>query len=85
MDDVELLEEIEKTFSIEITDAEAKHMISVGDLETLIGSKINDDTSGEVRWDLICRIVRLQSGHKGPIDRNTTFFAVHASEGISHG
>jgi hypothetical protein len=80
MDDIELIEEIERTFGIEISDDEAEMAVTVGELEKLVRSKSNKNTKEDALWELLCRIVSDHSGHKGAIDRATTFFAENAKE-----
>ena len=85
MDDVEILEDIEKTFGIKFLEFEAKNTITVGDLEGLVRSKFLENNKDDALWKLVCRIVRYYSGHKGPIDRETTFFADDAKARMKNG
>jgi hypothetical protein len=85
MDDVELVEDVEQVFGIKLTEIEAKQTTTIGELEQLIRSKLSENGQDDSLWKLLCRIVRDHSGHKGPIDRETTFFAEDAKERMSNG
>lgn len=78
MDDVELLIDVERTFGITITDEVAQSTITVGDLEKAVVAELAKNPAPDLLWALILRIVRNHSGHKGHIDRETTFFAERA-------
>ena len=84
-DDVEVIEDIEKVFGIKISDLEAERVITVGELEAQVRLKFVENNQDDALWKLLCRIVRDHSGHKGLIDRETTFFAEHAKTRISNG
>jgi hypothetical protein len=84
-DDTEILREAESLFDIKITDEEAEAIVTIGEFERLIASKISQETKDDLAWRLICRIVRDTSGHRGIIDRNTTFFATDAEARLKNG
>jgi hypothetical protein len=85
LDDIEVVEDVEKTFGIKISDAEAGKTFTIGELEALVRSKFKEDDQDDALWKLLCRIARDHSGHKGLIDRETTFFAEHAKTRKSNG
>jgi hypothetical protein len=84
LDDVELVEDIEKQFGICISNGEAEQTLTMGQLEELVQNHLGE-RADETIWEHLCRIARFHSGHEGPIDRDTTFFASHAKERIRNG
>jgi len=80
LDDVEMLEAIERAFSFKISSVDAEGLVSVGDLYDLVKSKMPKDGKVDPVWELVEIIVRSHSGSIYPIDRKTTFFPKYASE-----
>ena len=80
LDDVELLQSIEDICGIQIDEAEAEKLVTVGDLYDLVREKSRSNTEFDPVWQLVCALVRIQSGSGDEIDRNTTFFAKMAKE-----
>lgn len=80
MDDVDILEAIEEAFGIKIGDEEAEKLESVGNLCNLVKAKVRSNSDFDPIWELVCQIVREQSGTRGAIDKETTFFSEHAKE-----
>lgn len=78
--DTELLEAIEEIFDIRIEDHEAEELLSVGQLYDLVRTKIANRKGFDPVWALTVKIVREQSGSRDPIDRETTFFPMHAQK-----
>lgn len=78
LDDVEMLEAFEDAFGIKIEDAEAETLITVGQLYELVCAKSSARTDFDPVWELTLQIVREYSGSRDPIDRDTTFFPMHA-------
>jgi hypothetical protein len=85
LDDIELLQDVEQTFEIRIADDEAQTMLTMGQLETLVRAKVASKTGFDPVWALLDRIARDHSGHKGMIDRETTFFEDIARERQKNG
>jgi len=80
LDDVEMLEAIEKIFGIEIKDREAEKLITMGDLYELVNEKLKPESDFDPIWSLVCQIVREYSGSRDPVDKDTTFFPKFAKE-----
>lgn len=80
LDDVEMLEAIEKIFGIEIKDSEAEKLITMGDLYELVNEKLKPESDFDPIWSLVCQIVREHSGSRDPVDKDTTFFPKFAKE-----
>lgn len=80
LDDVEMLEDIEKIFGIEIKDREAEKLITMGDLYELVNEKLKPESDFDPIWSLVCQIVREHSGTRDPVDKDTTFFRQFAKE-----
>jgi len=74
LDDVEMLQEIERTFRFELQQHEAEDLVNVGNLYDLVKQKASTDPDFDPVWHLVERIVRTYSGSDDPIDRETTFF-----------
>ena len=74
-DEVDLLEEVEKAFSILFDQKNVDELITMGDLEILIAGKRGSDAKSGQDWERLCEIAENHSGSAGQIDRNTTFFA----------
>ena len=85
MDDVELLQAIEQVFDIEIEGDEVRELYTVGQLYDLVKTKLEGKPNFDPVWALTEEIVREHSGSREVIDRETTFFAKHASKRSSHG
>jgi hypothetical protein len=79
-DDIDLLEDIEEVFRIRIEDHEAEQFVSVGQLYELAKSKSASNPDFDPIWELVCRIVRENSGSRDAIDSNTTFLAKFAEK-----
>ncbi len=77
-DEVEMLEDVERRFSIGLVQKEVEMLVTMGDLEGLVSLKSNEDLPSEDIWERLCEIARHHSAHDGPIDRYTTFFAKFA-------
>lgn len=80
MDGGEMLQSIERTFKIRITDDEAKSIVSVGDLYNIVKQKMPSDGSVDPLWVLIVDFVRNASGSSNKIDQDTTFFPEDAEK-----
>jgi hypothetical protein len=84
-DEADLLEEIEREFGINFACDEALKTLTLGEMEQLVRAKFAEDPKQDLLWKLVCRIVREVSGHRGAIDRDTTFFAKHAKKETNNG
>lgn len=80
LDDVELLQAIEKVCGITIDDNEAKALRTVGELSDLVRAKTSGRTDFDPVWELVTQITRTHSGSRDPINPKTTFFAKDAEE-----
>lgn len=80
LDDVEMLQAIEKICGIEIHENETVTLVTVGELYDLVRRKLESKTEFDPIWQLVCQIVREHPGSKDAIDRGTTFFQKYAKE-----
>ncbi|MCV6825789.1 MULTISPECIES: hypothetical protein [Halocynthiibacter] len=81
-DDVEMLMDIEEAFSIKIEDSEAEKLENMGDLYELVSGKLKPQSDIDPVWLLLCRIARIYSGSKDPINKKTTFFPESAEKRV---
>lgn len=85
-DDVAIIEEIERRFAVQITDEEAKAILTFGDLLDTVISKISMDKGADDNklWEDIEGIIKRQlSGRYGEnikVNRKTSFFSRDAVE-----
>lgn len=74
---VEIVQAVEEAFDVTISDTEAEAVRTVGDLHTLVLSKLGD-TGSAGEFAKLERIVRDHTGTKDPIDEETSFLAEYA-------
>lgn len=80
LDDVEFIMAIEEIFGVKFSDNETIKLITMGDLERLVRAKLAAKSDADRVWTILCRAARDFTNYKGPIDRETTFFAKLAKE-----
>ena len=74
-DETDLLEDVERAFSIRLEQRDAERLISMGDLEILLAAKRGNSAPSGKGWERLCKIAQVHSGCAGHIDRNTTLIA----------
>jgi hypothetical protein len=77
-DEVELLEDVEKAFSILFDQKNVEELTTMGGLEILVADKRGTNAKSGQDWEQLCEIAQMHSGNAGRIDRNTTLFAKFA-------
>ena len=85
LEDVEFVMAVEEMFGVQFADDETIKLITMADLEKLIRSKLEKVQEFDPVWTILCNIARQHTGHKGPIDRETTFLAKLAKERPTNG
>ena len=85
LDDVEFVMAVEEAFGVRFKDDETIKLITMADMEKLVRLKLEKKSDFDPVWTVLCSIARRQTGHKGPIDRETTFFAKFANERKTNG
>ena len=77
-DEIDLLEDVEKTFSIRFEQKDVEDLTMMGDLENLLAAKRGNSALSGKDWERLCKIAPLPTGNAGQIDRNTTLIAKFA-------
>jgi len=77
-DEVDLLEDVERNFSIRFQQKDVEELVSMGDLEALVALKRGRYPASGEDWERLGRIAREHLGNPGRIDRKTTLFVKFA-------
>ncbi|MEM1234747.1 MAG: hypothetical protein AAGH70_11540 [Pseudomonadota bacterium] len=74
LEGVELVQHLEEVCGIELPDVEVSGATTVGQLYDLVASKVHQNPDFDPLWGMLVEIVRIHSGSRDGIDRDTAFF-----------